>query len=162
VSNKKKRSQPGDRTVQTYKKKQQETKEEEEEDQCIIEDDAGDFDGEVDAAPAAPSPKRRKTNRGAAAKLPSTKANGGELPGGVAHALPSEFASLLRSNSTLRSLWSTSLTPLMRNEWICWAQSAAQEATRDKRRQRMQEALLHEGKRRPCCWPGCKHREKSK
>jgi hypothetical protein len=155
----KKRPQAGSRTGQTYKKKQQETEEEEQE-QCSIEDDAGDFDRDDDAVPAAPTPKRHKTNTGgAAAKLLSTEANGRDLPGGVAHALPSEFASMLRSNSALRALWSTSLTPLMRNEWICWAQSAAQEATREKRRQRMQDALLQEGKRRPCCWPGCKHRE---
>ena len=30
-----------------------------------------------------------------------------------------------------------------------------------QRRIRRTEEEMHEGKRRPCCWPGCKHRERT-
>ena len=50
-----------------------------------------------------------------------------------------------------------SLTPLGRNEFICWVEDAKQAATRQKRIERAVEEL-HEGKRRPCCWAGCIHR----
>jgi hypothetical protein len=32
--------------------------------------------------------------------------------------------------------------------------------TRERRIRRTQEEL-EEGQRRPCCWPGCKHRERN-
>jgi len=43
---------------------------------------------------------------------------------------------------------------------ICWVKDAKQEATRERRIRRTQEEL-EEGERRPCCWPGCKHRERT-
>lgn len=63
-----------------------------------------------------------------------------------------------RSNRTrnLLALWER-LTPLGRNEFICWADDAKQAATRQRRIARTQEELL-EGKKRPCCWAGCIHR----
>ena len=51
-------------------------------------------------------------------------------------------------------------TPLARNEFICWVESAERDQTRQLRITRTKEELL-EGKRRPCCWPGCDHREKT-
>ena len=51
------------------------------------------------------------------------------------------------------------ITPLARNEWICWIDSAKKAETRQKRIDWGCESLT-EGKRRPCCWPGCPHREK--
>lgn len=50
-----------------------------------------------------------------------------------------------------------SLTEIQRNEWICWTTMAKQSATREKRRKRTAEDL-REGKKTPCCWPGCPHR----
>ncbi|MEH6757716.1 MAG: YdeI/OmpD-associated family protein [Parasphingorhabdus sp.] len=49
------------------------------------------------------------------------------------------------------------LTPLGRNEFICWVDDAKQSKTRQRRIKRTCEELL-EGKRRPCCWSGCIHR----
>ena len=54
------------------------------------------------------------------------------------------------------ALWEE-LTPLGRNEFICWVEDAKQPATRQRRIQRTREELL-EGKKRPCCWAGCIHR----
>lgn len=56
-------------------------------------------------------------------------------------------------------LWDD-LTPLARNEFICWVISAKKEETREHRIKRLCEELL-EGKRRPCCWIGCSHRDKT-
>ena len=47
-----------------------------------------------------------------------------------------------------------------RNEFICWVEDAKQQATRDRRIRRTKEEL-EEGMRRPCCWPGCTHRERT-
>jgi len=52
------------------------------------------------------------------------------------------------------------ITPLARNEFICWVEDAKQQATRERRIRRTREEL-EEGMRRPCCWPGCKHRERN-
>lgn len=49
------------------------------------------------------------------------------------------------------------ITPLARNEWICWVTSVKKEETR-KDHVRRAASELKEGKRRPCCWPGCPHR----
>lgn len=54
------------------------------------------------------------------------------------------------------SLW-TGITPLARNEWICWVTLAKKEDTR-KRRIEVGIDKLRGGMRRPCCWPGCPHR----
>jgi uncharacterized protein YdeI (YjbR/CyaY-like superfamily) len=75
------------------------------------------------------------------------------------HALPPELEALLDNEPALAAKWQA-LTPLARNEWICWTISAKQEATRAKRRARLHEEVL-DGKKRPCCWPGCPHRRAS-
>ena len=72
------------------------------------------------------------------------------------HSTPAEIDALLDADAALAEKWHA-LTPLARNEWICWTISAKQEATRAKRRARLQEEVLA-GKKRPCCWPGCPHR----
>src|ERR1700735_1608961 len=53
-----------------------------------------------------------------------------------------------------------SITPLARNEFICWVEDAKQRMTRERRIRRTKEEL-EEGQRRPCCWPGCNHRERT-
>lgn len=82
-----------------------------------------------------------------------------QVPGGVVHELPADLRSALLDNPTALALWSD-ITPLARNEFICWVEDAKQGKTRERRIRRTQEEL-EEGKRRPCCWPGCKHRERN-
>ncbi len=81
------------------------------------------------------------------------------IPGGVVHPLPADLRSALAGNATALAAWQD-ITPLARNEFICWVEDAKQAATRARRILRTQEEL-EEGKRRPCCWPGCKHRERT-
>lgn len=75
------------------------------------------------------------------------------------HPTPPELQAMLDGDAALSGKWQA-LTPLARNEWICWTISAKQEATRQKRRTRLREGVL-DGKKRPCCWPGCPHRRES-
>jgi uncharacterized protein YdeI (YjbR/CyaY-like superfamily) len=81
------------------------------------------------------------------------------LPGGVVHDLPSDLEAELAANAAALEAWKD-ITPLARNEFICWVEDAKQEATRERRIRRTREEL-EEGMRRPCCWPGCKHRERN-
>lgn len=73
---------------------------------------------------------------------------------GVVHDLPEDMKSVLSAD--LLDLWED-LTPLARNEWICWITDAKKQETREKRIAWMRDDL-QKGKRRPCCWPGCSHR----
>jgi hypothetical protein len=81
------------------------------------------------------------------------------VPGGVVHKLPADLRDALIANSTALAAWKD-ITPLARNEFICWVEDAKQQMTRTRRIRRTQEEL-EEGQRRPCCWPGCKHRERT-
>jgi len=81
------------------------------------------------------------------------------VPGGVVHELPADLRKALIANTTALAAWKD-ITPLARNEFICWVEDAKQEITRERRIRRTQEELA-EGQRRPCCWPGCKHRERT-
>ncbi|WP_432263865.1 YdeI/OmpD-associated family protein [Hyphomicrobium denitrificans] len=49
------------------------------------------------------------------------------------------------------------ISSVARNEWIYWIESAKKVDTRTRRIERAIEDLSR-GKRRPCCWPGCRHR----
>ena len=73
------------------------------------------------------------------------------------HKLPADLRQALIVNSTALDAWND-ITPLARNEFICWVEDAKQEMTRERRIRRTQEEL-EDGQRRPCCWPGCGHRE---
>jgi uncharacterized protein YdeI (YjbR/CyaY-like superfamily) len=81
------------------------------------------------------------------------------LPGGTVHQLPNDLRQALLAHDSAREAW-TDITPLARNEWICWVESAKLIDTRERRVQRTYTELA-EGMRRPCCWPGCIHREKN-
>ena len=82
-----------------------------------------------------------------------------QVPGGVVHKLPEDLRTALLANDLVLAAWND-ISPLARNEFICWVQDAKQDTTRERRIRRTQEEL-EEGKRRPCCWPGCKHRERN-
>lgn len=75
---------------------------------------------------------------------------------GTVHEAREDLQAAVRSDPTTFSLW-RGLTPLGRNEFICWVDDAKQPATRLRRIERTCGELL-EGKRRPCCWAGCIHR----
>jgi len=78
------------------------------------------------------------------------------LSEGVVHKLPQDMKEALARDRKIAGAWN-SLTPLARNEWICWTVSVKKPETRMNHIERIREELL-EGKRRPCCWPGCPHR----
>jgi uncharacterized protein YdeI (YjbR/CyaY-like superfamily) len=82
------------------------------------------------------------------------------LPGGVVHDLPPDLEVELTAAPTALEAWQD-ITPLARNEFICWVEDAKQQPTRERRIRRTREEL-EEGMRRPCCWPGCKHRERNR
>jgi len=75
---------------------------------------------------------------------------------GVVHTLPADLKKILISSQEVFTAWED-ISPLARNEWICWVTSAIKLETRAKRIERVQNDLKA-GKRRPCCWPGCPHR----
>lgn len=78
------------------------------------------------------------------------------IPGGTIHTLPADMRGALASSAPALAAW-RNLTPLARNEWICWVISVKKEETRKVHRARLVEDLRN-GKRRPCCWIGCIHR----
>ena len=51
-----------------------------------------------------------------------------DLPGGVVHALPADLKKALISNPEPLITWEE-ITPLARNEWICWIESAKKAET---------------------------------
>lgn len=80
--------------------------------------------------------------------------------GGTVHALPADLKNAIAKDAKVRALW-TDITPLARNEWICWVTSGKKAETRDIR---IKKGLskMRSGMRRPCCWAGCPHRTKQK
>jgi uncharacterized protein YdeI (YjbR/CyaY-like superfamily) len=81
------------------------------------------------------------------------------VPGGVVHKLPADLRETLITSPAALGAWKD-ITSLARNEFICWVEDAKQEITRARRIRRTREEL-EEGQRRPCCWPGCAHRERA-
>lgn len=82
------------------------------------------------------------------------------ISGGLVHKLPADLVGALTKTKKVIDLWE-SLTPIARNEFICWVEDAKQQKTREKRITRTVEELL-EGQKRPCCWVGCIHRTDKK
>lgn len=80
-----------------------------------------------------------------------------KVSSGVAHNVPSDLKGALTSDSKALERWE-SLTPLARNEWICWVISVKKAETREEHIERV-VSELKEGMRRPCCWIGCIHRK---
>lgn len=79
-----------------------------------------------------------------------------DLSDGVVHELPDDLREELISATEAHEAWED-ITPLARNEFICWVEDAKKPETRERRVRRTREEL-EAGERRPCCWPGCQHR----
>ena len=75
---------------------------------------------------------------------------------GAVHSVPADLRKVLISDAAARAKWED-ITPLARNEWICWVISVKKPETRRQHIERVRTEL-REGMRRPCCWPGCPHR----
>ena len=70
--------------------------------------------------------------------------------------LPSDFQGALLSDTAVMTAWQD-ITPLARNEFICWVLDAKKPETRARRILIALDKLAR-GERRPCCWIGCIHR----
>src|SRR5882672_5507095 len=79
---------------------------------------------------------------------------------GVAHKVPDDLRKALLSDHKALAAWED-ITPLARNEWICWVISVKTVETRKEHVTRV-ISELKEGMRRPCCWVGCPHRTDKK
>jgi uncharacterized protein YdeI (YjbR/CyaY-like superfamily) len=79
-----------------------------------------------------------------------------KISNGILHKVPTDFKKAIISAPAVQTIWED-ITPLARNEWICWIISAKKKETRSIR---IIKALskLKTGMRRPCCWAGCAHR----
>jgi hypothetical protein len=79
-----------------------------------------------------------------------------QISSGTVHKLTPDLRKALASDRVALALWED-LTPLARNEWICWVTFVKKEETR---REHVKRTIseLKEGMRRPCCWIGCLHR----
>lgn len=79
------------------------------------------------------------------------------VSGGTVHKIPSDLKKALASDTAAVAAWED-LTPLARNEWICWTTFPKKAETRSNHVGRV-ISELKEGMRRPCCWLGCIHRK---
>lgn len=79
-----------------------------------------------------------------------------KLPTGVVHKVPENLGKIILAYGKMRKMWED-ITPLARNEWLCWIESAKRLETRNRRIKIMRENLTA-GKHRPCCWAGYMHR----
>ena len=79
-----------------------------------------------------------------------------QISHGVVHTVPLDVENALRTSPKALAAWED-ITPLARNEWICWIVSVKKDETRAQHIKRAIEDLAM-GKSRPCCWAGCPHR----
>ena len=80
-----------------------------------------------------------------------------KISSGTVHMIPADLKKALAASPKALAVWE-SLTPLARNEWICWTISVKKTDTRKEHVRRVCSELI-EGMRRPCCWIGCIHRK---
>lgn len=73
------------------------------------------------------------------------------------HAIPADLRREIAASAKMREAWND-ITPLARNEWVCWITSVKKNETRKNHLERVKNDLI-KGKRRPCCFPGCPHRK---
>ena len=79
-----------------------------------------------------------------------------KISSGTVHTMPTDLRTALASSPKALTAWQN-ITPLARNEWICWTVSVQKVETRKNHIKRAVSELIG-GKRRPCCWAGCIHR----
>ena len=79
-----------------------------------------------------------------------------KMASGVVHKVPLDLQKALVTSPKMGAVWED-ITPLARNEWICWIISAKKLETRKIRLEKMRSKMA-QGMRRPCCWAGCPHR----
>jgi uncharacterized protein YdeI (YjbR/CyaY-like superfamily) len=82
-----------------------------------------------------------------------------EVATGAVHEVPEDLREALLADESALERWQD-LTPLARNEWICWVITTKKPETRTNHIERTITELL-EGVRRPCCWVGCTHRTRT-
>ena len=78
------------------------------------------------------------------------------ISNGTVHKVPADLRKVLTADPAALAGWED-ITPLARNEWICWTISVKKPGTRRQHVERVRTELK-EGMRRPCCWAGCIHR----
>lgn len=81
-----------------------------------------------------------------------------QVSSGVVHRVPEDWREAILATPVVQALWED-ITPLARNEWICWILDAKKQETRERRIE-VGLSKLKSGMRRPCCWAGCMHRAK--
>ncbi|HMR46054.1 MAG TPA: YdeI/OmpD-associated family protein [Bacteroidia bacterium] len=79
-----------------------------------------------------------------------------KIADGILHEVTDDIQKAIAASTDLVTKWN-SLTPIQRNEWICWVTIVKKSETREEHIERLIEDL-QAGKRQPCCWPGCPHR----
>jgi hypothetical protein len=70
------------------------------------------------------------------------------ISAGAVHSVPADLRKILISDPAARAKWED-ITPLARNEWICWVISVKKPETRRQHVERVRTELK-EGMRRPC------------
>lgn len=83
-----------------------------------------------------------------------------KISSGTVHVIPADLKKALIASPKALAKWED-ITPLARNEWICWTISVKTPETRKDHIRRVVSELI-EGIRRPCCWIGCIHRKDKK
>lgn len=78
------------------------------------------------------------------------------ISNGTVHKIPKDVQKVVSSKVSIHDIWE-GITPLARNEWICWIEDAKKNETRERRIKIMLDKFK-KGERRPCCWAGCPHR----
>ncbi len=78
------------------------------------------------------------------------------ISNGTVHKTPVDVKKVISSRVSVHEIWED-ITPLARNEWICWITDAKKIETRERRINIMLDKFK-KGERRPCCWQGCSHR----
>lgn len=79
-----------------------------------------------------------------------------KVAAGRVHRVPADLRKAVIDSPEAKAIW-RDITPLARNEWICWIESAKKPETRSRWIEKTQRELT-DGMRRPCCWAGCSHR----
>ncbi len=78
------------------------------------------------------------------------------IKSGVVHRIPKDHKDKLTAHRDVLKVWNE-ITPLARNEWICYVTIVKKAETGKEHLVRLCEDL-RKGKRRTCCWLGCPHR----